>query len=108
MAGDPSARYIPRSAEESRNSPLGGTIALRTCCPKGKPVKRIPAKPHVALVTCEEFSDLYADDLLLVSALEEIDVSAVPAVWSRADIDWTSFDALVMRSPWDYFKRAAE
>ena len=53
-------------------------------------------------------SGLYEDDLLLVSALEEIGVSAVPAVWSRADIDWTSFDALVMRTPWDYFERAAE
>ena len=59
-------------------------------------------------MTCEEFSGLYEDDLLLVPALEEIGVSAVPAVWSRADIDWTSFDALVMRSPWDYFERVAE
>ncbi|MFI5297458.1 MAG: RimK family alpha-L-glutamate ligase [Polyangiales bacterium] len=68
----------------------------------------LAAKRRVALVTCEEFSGLYADDLLLVSALEDIGVSAVPAVWSRADIDWTSFDAVVIRSPWDYFERAAE
>ena len=67
-----------------------------------------PARPRVALVTSEKFSGLYDDDLLLVSALEEIGISAVPAVWSRADIDWTSFDALVMRTPWDYFERAAE
>jgi len=71
-------------------------------------VKQASAQPRVALVTCEKFADLYPDDLLLVSALEEIGVSAVPAVWSRADIDWTSFDALVMRTPWDYFERAAE
>ncbi len=66
------------------------------------------SKPRVALVTCEKYSLLYEDDLLLVSALEDIGISAVPAVWSRADIDWTSFDALVMRTPWDYFERAAE
>ena len=71
-------------------------------------MKRISAEPRVALVTCEKYSDLYEDDLLLVPALEAIGVSAVPAVWSRADIDWTSFDALVMRTPWDYFERAAE
>lgn len=71
-------------------------------------MKPVSAKPRVALVTCEELSGLYPDDLLLVSALEEIGISAVPAVWSRADIDWTSFEALVMRSPWDYFKRVAE
>jgi glutathione synthase/RimK-type ligase-like ATP-grasp enzyme len=70
-------------------------------------VKRVSAKPRVALVTCEKFSGLYEDDLLLVPALEAIGVSAVPAVWSR-DIDWACFDALVMRSPWDYFERVAE
>ena len=65
-------------------------------------------KPRVALVTSEKLSGLYADDLLLVSALEAMGVSGVPAVWSRGDIDWASFDALVMRSPWDYFERADE
>lgn len=59
-------------------------------------------------MTCEQFCDLYGDDLLLVAALEEMGVGAVPAVWSRADIDWTVFDALVIRSPWDYFERAGE
>jgi glutathione synthase/RimK-type ligase-like ATP-grasp enzyme len=68
----------------------------------------VKQKPRVALVTCETFADLYEDDLLLVSALEEIGINAVPAVWSRAEIDWTSFDALIMRTPWDYFERAAE
>jgi glutathione synthase/RimK-type ligase-like ATP-grasp enzyme len=44
----------------------------------------------------------------LVPALEAIGIDAIPAVWSRAEIDWDSFDALVMRSPWDYFERAVE
>ena len=65
-------------------------------------------EPRVALITCEKFADLYEDDLLLVSALEEIGISAAPAVWSRDSIDWNSFDALIMRTPWDYFERAAE
>jgi glutathione synthase/RimK-type ligase-like ATP-grasp enzyme len=71
-------------------------------------VKQVSTKPRVALITSERFADLYPDDLLLVAALGELGVSGVPAVWSRADVDWTSFDALVMRSPWDYFERAAE
>ncbi|MCI0451886.1 MAG: hypothetical protein L0Z51_05765 [Candidatus Latescibacteria bacterium] len=71
-------------------------------------MKEISTKPRVALITCEKFSGLYEDDLLLVSALDEIGVSGIPAVWSRTDIDWSSFDALVMRSPWDYFERADE
>ena len=66
------------------------------------------AAPRVALVTSEALSGLYEDDLLLVSALEDIGITAVPAVWSRAGVDWTSFDALVIRSPWDYFERVTE
>jgi len=63
---------------------------------------------RVALVTCEAFSKLYEDDLLLVAALAEIGIDSAPAVWSDASIDWSSFDALVIRSPWDYFERVAE
>jgi glutathione synthase/RimK-type ligase-like ATP-grasp enzyme len=63
---------------------------------------------RVALVTSEAFADLYEDDRLLVPALADLGIASEPAVWSDASIDWTSFDALVMRSPWDYFERVAE
>lgn len=66
-----------------------------------------PRKP-VALVTSQALANLYEDDLLLVAALADIGIASVPAVWSDASIDWTSFDALIMRTPWDYFERAAE
>lgn len=65
-------------------------------------------RKRVALITCDAHAKLYEDDLLLVAALADIGIASVPAVWSDAGIDWTSFDALVMRSPWDYFERAAE
>jgi hypothetical protein len=67
-----------------------------------------PIQPCVALVTCDAFPRLYEDDLLLARALEELGIAAVPAVWSDARIDWGSFAALVIRSPWDYFERATE
>jgi glutathione synthase/RimK-type ligase-like ATP-grasp enzyme len=63
---------------------------------------------RVALVTCNEFPDLYEDDRLLGSALEAIGIVATPAVWSDASVDWAAFDAIVIRSPWDYFEHAAE
>ncbi len=66
------------------------------------------ARKRVALVTCEALANLYEDDHLLVAALADIGIASVPAVWSDASIDWTSFDALIMRSPWDYFERVAE
>jgi len=73
----------------------------------GRPGRKVTRK-KVALVTCEALANLYEDDHLLVAALEEIGVASVPAVWSDASIDWTSFDAVVMRTPWDYFERVAE
>lgn len=66
------------------------------------------SKPRVALVTCDAFPALYEDDFALKSELEGLGIVAIPSVWSNAAIDWSSFDALVIRSPWDYFERAAE
>jgi glutathione synthase/RimK-type ligase-like ATP-grasp enzyme len=59
-------------------------------------------------VTCAALPALCEDDRLLASALADAGVTAVPAVWSDGSLDWTSFDALVMRSPWDYFERDVE
>lgn len=64
--------------------------------------------PRVALVTSDALPDLYEDDRLLVPALAELGIESVPAIWSDAAIDWRSFDALVIRTPWDYFMRPVE
>jgi glutathione synthase/RimK-type ligase-like ATP-grasp enzyme len=66
------------------------------------------ARLRVALVTCVAYPNLFEDDLLLAGALEQLGISAIPAVWSDAAIDWEAFAALVIRTPWDYFERAAE
>ncbi len=63
---------------------------------------------RVALVTCAAYPNLYEDDLLLVAALDDLGITGVPSIWSDDTIDWGGFDALVIRSPWDYFVRAAE
>ena len=65
-------------------------------------------RPRVALVTCAAFPDLYVDDRLLLPALERLGIEPVPAIWSDDAVDWSSFDALLIRSPWDYFERHAE
>jgi hypothetical protein len=58
--------------------------------------------PTVALATCERFPDLDAEDRLLIPALEGLGISAVPAVWTDPTIDWSTFDAVVIRETWDY------
>jgi glutathione synthase/RimK-type ligase-like ATP-grasp enzyme len=64
--------------------------------------------PRVALVTCEAFPKLYEDDVPLVPALAALGLVGEPSVWNDPAVDWSSFDAIVIRSPWDYFERVAE
>lgn len=63
---------------------------------------------RIGLVTCAAYPQLNEDDRLLVPEFEQLGISALPAIWSDAAVDWASFDALVIRTPWDYFERNAE
>ena len=58
--------------------------------------------PTVALATCREFPQLDDDDRLLPPALAELGITAIPAVWTDDSIDWSSFDAVIVRETWDY------
>jgi glutathione synthase/RimK-type ligase-like ATP-grasp enzyme len=65
-------------------------------------------QPRVALVTCAAYPNLFEDDLLLARALKQLGINPIPAVWDDPSVDWASFAALVLRTPWDYFERTAE
>lgn len=56
----------------------------------------------MAFVTCAELPGLVEDDLLAARALETGGVTVVPAVWNAPGVPWPSFDAIVIRSVWDY------
>ncbi len=62
---------------------------------------------RVALATCAAFPQLDGDDGLLPPAFEAAGVTAVPAVWNDAAVTWSDFDAVVLRSTWDYPDHAA-
>jgi hypothetical protein len=59
----------------------------------------------VALVTHSGLPDLSDDDRLLVPALQAVGVQATAAVWDDPRVDWSRFDTIVLRSPWDYHLR---
>jgi glutathione synthase/RimK-type ligase-like ATP-grasp enzyme len=63
---------------------------------------------RVALATYAAAPDLAPDDQLLAAALERAGIRATPAVWSDRSVDWPSFDAVVIRSCWDYHRRHGE
>jgi glutathione synthase/RimK-type ligase-like ATP-grasp enzyme len=64
--------------------------------------------PSVALATCREFPELDAEDQLLLPALDRLGIACRPAVWDDPDVDWASFDLVVLRETWDYSGRRDE
>ena len=62
----------------------------------------------VALVTYDTRPEVTDDDRLLADALSLRGVSVHAIPWSDAAARWGAFDAVVVRSCWDYFLRADE
>ncbi|PWU59581.1 hypothetical protein DLE60_15630 [Micromonospora globispora] len=65
-------------------------------------------EPRVALVTCAELSDLDPDDRLVLAPLAARGVTVEAAVWDDPAVDWSGYDLVVFRSPWDYALRRDE
>lgn len=61
---------------------------------------------RVALVTCRALADLEGDDRRLLAPLAALGVAGVPATWDDSSVAWETFDAIVLRSTWDYHARA--
>lgn len=64
--------------------------------------------PSVALVTYAHLPELAADEHPLITSLAGLRIHAEPAVWDDASVDWTRFDAALIRSCWDYHLRPLE
>jgi glutathione synthase/RimK-type ligase-like ATP-grasp enzyme len=58
----------------------------------------------IALVTYEGLPDGTADDRLLLPVLEARGLDARFVSWD-AGVDWSTFDAVVLRSTWDYYRK---
>lgn len=63
---------------------------------------------RIALATYEQAPSLAPDDQLLLRAFAALGIDAEPAVWSSDDVIWETFDAIVIRSCWDYHLRYDE
>ncbi len=61
--------------------------------------------PRIAIATASELPHLDEDGPLLLDALARVAVDAEPTVWDDASVDWSGFDAVVVRSTWDYAPR---
>ena len=57
---------------------------------------------RIAFATCTAYADLDPDDRLLLAPLAALGVTAEAAVWNDPAVDWHAYDAVVLRSTWDY------
>ena len=62
----------------------------------------------IALVSCAEAREHDTDLPLLVRAFGDRGILANIVNWDDESIDWTSFRAAIIRSPWDYHRRYNE
>jgi hypothetical protein len=62
-------------------------------------------RKSVALATCAALPDLDPDEQLLLEPLRSLGVDAQPAIWDDPQVDWHSFDLVVIRCTWDYTPR---
>jgi glutathione synthase/RimK-type ligase-like ATP-grasp enzyme len=62
---------------------------------------------RLAIATSVVEPDIHPDDKHLVTSLRCLGVEAIACVWNDPAVDWTTFDAVLIRSIWDYFKHYA-
>lgn len=63
---------------------------------------------NIALVTDSVRPHLTHDDAPLPAAFARLGDRAVPVDWADPAADWAAFDAIVIRSPWNYHERWPE
>ncbi len=63
---------------------------------------------HIAFVTSAAHRDLTPDDHLAVTALERRGAQVTGTVWNDQSVDWGRFDAIIVRSTWDYHSHSQD
>lgn len=67
-----------------------------------------PAASRIALATYSLAPALVEDDQLLLEPLARRGIGAEPVVWDAPDVEWAAYDAVIIRSCWDYYLRRDE
>jgi len=63
---------------------------------------------NIAIVTYPEKPEIQPDDLLFTQLLEKSGVQVIGICWDDEKTVWSDFDLVIIRSPWDYYKRENE
>ena len=64
--------------------------------------------PRIALASCGSLPEWEVDDRPFAAALQARGAEVQTPAWDDATTDWSSFDAVLPRTTWDYMHRAVE
>jgi glutathione synthase/RimK-type ligase-like ATP-grasp enzyme len=62
----------------------------------------------IALANSADHAGLHSHDLPLAAALQAAGLEPVAEVWTDPSVDWSSYDAVLLRAVWDYHLRYLE
>ncbi|OOG65610.1 hypothetical protein B0E46_04550 [Rhodanobacter sp. B04] len=65
------------------------------------------AARRLAFATSADYPSIQPDDVGLATSLERLGLEPIVCVWNDPDVDWPTFDAVLIRTIWDYFKHHA-
>jgi glutathione synthase/RimK-type ligase-like ATP-grasp enzyme len=84
-------------------SPCKGALSIT-----GDVAMSVHATAHrLAFATSADYPSIQPDDAHLATSLEHLGIQPIVCVWNDPDVDWSSFDAVLIRTIWDYFKHYA-
>ncbi len=63
---------------------------------------------NIAMVTCRKLGGLTTDDAIAADYLIQLGFSISVIAWDAPAIRWEAFDAVIVRSTWDYHRRHHE
>jgi glutathione synthase/RimK-type ligase-like ATP-grasp enzyme len=58
---------------------------------------------QIAFVTYQKHPEITNDDALAVNALGKLNIRVAGTPWNKSGVDWRRYDAVVLRSCWDYY-----
>ena len=64
----------------------------------------LPVTRRIAFATSIELPSIQPDDAHLAATLERLGIEPVSCIWNDPAVDWSKFEAVLIRTIWDYFK----
>ncbi len=62
---------------------------------------------RLAFATAADHPSIQPDDTHLAATLERLGIAPVSRIWNDPAVDWSGFEAVLIRTIWDYFKQHA-